>query len=63
MNPEERVKMVIDLVAEEILRQMREAQEAADEEAKEKSTAARPLSTTSAKNKRKPEASHVGNHI
>ena len=32
MNPEERVKLVIDLVAEEILRQMREMQEAAESE-------------------------------
>ncbi len=32
MNPEERVKLVIDLVAEEILRQMREMQEAAEPE-------------------------------
>ncbi|MFH1539130.1 MAG: hypothetical protein ABIH66_09235 [bacterium] len=32
MNPEERVKLVIDIVAEEILRQMREMQEAAESE-------------------------------
>ena len=63
MNPEERVKLVIDIVAEEILRQMREMQEAADEEAKEKLAAMRPVSTVTAKNRRKPEASHVGKHI
>ncbi|HOC94217.1 MAG TPA: hypothetical protein PKH33_17840 [bacterium] len=32
MNPEERVNLVIDLVAEEILRQMREMQESAESE-------------------------------
>ncbi len=63
MNPEERVNLVLDIVAEEILRQMREMQEAAEEEAKEKSAAARMSSTTPAKNKQKPEADHVGNRI
>ena len=63
MNPEERVNLVLDIVAEEILRQMREMQEAAEEEAKEKSAAARIGSTASAKNKKKPEANHVGNNI
>ena len=63
MNPEERVNLVLDIVAEEILRQMREMQEAAEEEAKKKSAAARLALTTPVKNKKKPEADHVGNHI
>lgn len=33
MNPEERVKLVIDLVAEEILRQMRKMEAEAEAEA------------------------------
>jgi len=36
MNPEERVKLVIDIVAEEILRQMREMETEAAEEAESK---------------------------
>jgi hypothetical protein len=53
------VKIVVDIVAEEILRQMREMQEAAEEE---KATA-RPVSTSSAKNKQKPEVTHGRDRI
>ncbi len=63
MNPEERVNLVLDIVAEEILRQMREMQEAAEEKEQEKSAVTRPVSTVPAKNKQKAEANHVGNHI
>jgi len=63
MKPEERVRIVVDIVAEEILRQMREMAEAEEKELTEQAVLARRILGAAAKNKQKPEVTHGRDRI
>ncbi len=62
MKPEERVKIVVDILAEEIIRQMREMAEAEEKEATEQAKLARRI-LRAAKSKPKPEVAHGRDRI